>query len=379
MLHYAAQWKLDRHIPLIVQKGINPDITNAMGEPPLFMAVNADSRNTVLALLREGANIDIRDSQGNSAIHAAVRWNTVNAGQILITQGGNINAHALNGKTPLHDAIRWDVTRLETLLTGSGADLEIRDNEGNTPFMEAILAGRYGSVERLVRLGADINTRNNRGDTPLHFAAAQDRSDMAGLLIGRGAKIHAKNIMGKTPFQIALGTSPRMVSAILTRDWIGVPDDDGHSPLHITIRSNASTKIVENMINLGARVSAIDANGKTPLRLVLEQNKWEQAKLLSDAGSNVFAAAADGKSPAEIALTKGREAINATFSGRAITAQDPTGNTILHYAAQKAAPDLVSLLINLGANKTVKNISSETPGDVALRWRRTDIAALLNG
>jgi hypothetical protein len=41
-------------------------------------------------------------------------------------------------------------------------------------------------------------------------------------------------------------------------------------------------------------------------------------------------------------------------------------------------PDLVALLIDLGASKTTRNISSESPGDVALKWRRSDIAALLN-
>ncbi|WP_232616717.1 ankyrin repeat domain-containing protein [Treponema primitia] len=378
ILHYAAQWKLDTHIPLIVQKGVNPDVPNAMGEPPLFMAVKVDSRNTVLALLAAGAHIETRDFQGNSCLHAAVRWNAVNAAQTLISKAANVNAHALNGKTPLHDSIRWGIIQMETLLISNGADLEVRDTEGNTPFMEAILAGYRASAERLAEIGADPNTRNNRGDTPLHIAAAQDRVDMVTLLLGWGAKIHAKNIMEKTPFQVALATSPRMVSALLTREWIGVPDDNGHSPLHIAILSNASVEILKTIIDMGGRVSAIDADGKTPLRLALEKDKWDQAKLLADAGSNVFTVAGDGKSPAEIAITKGREAINATFSGRAIAARDPTGNTILHYAAHTGTPDLVSLLIDLGANKTIRNISSESPGDVALKWRRSDIAALLN-
>ncbi|GHV74316.1 hypothetical protein AGMMS49940_16180 [Spirochaetia bacterium] len=379
MLHYAAQWKLDRHIPLMVQKGINPNVPNALGESPLFMAARVDSRSTILAMLGVRANIDARDSQGNNALHAAVRWNSVNAALGLIGRGVNINAHALNGKTPLHDAVRWNISRMETLLTDNGADLEARDNEGNTPFMEAILTGNYGSAERLAALGADPNTRNNRGDTPLHIAAAQDRTDLASFLLGCGAKIHAKNIMEKTPFRIALGSSPRMISIMLTRDRIGVPDDAGNSPLHIALMANAGTDILETMINLGARVSAIDANGKTPLRLALDQDKWEAAKLLSDAGSNVFIVAGDGKCPAEIAITKGREAINAAFGGRAIATRDSTGNTVLHYAARTGTPDLVSLLIELGANKAIRNIAAESPGDVARKWRREDIAALLNG
>jgi ankyrin repeat protein len=184
--------------------------------------------------------------------------------------------------------------------------------------------------------------------------------------------------MEKTPFQAALATSQRMVSTLLTPQWIGVPDDDGRSPLHIAILSNAGAEMLQIIIDMGARVSPVDLDGKTPLHLALERDKWDHAKLLADRGANVFAVAGDGKSPAEIALAKGREAVNAVFSGRAIAAQDPTGNTILHYAAQLGAPDLVALLIDLGASKTTRNISSESPGDVALKWRRPDIAALLN-
>ena len=378
ILHYAAQWKLDAHIPMIVSRGINPNVPNAMGEPPLFMAVKADSRNTVLALLAAGAHIDARDSQGNNSLHAAVRWNAVNAGQTLISRAANVNAHALNCKTPLHDSIRCGIIRMETLLIGNGAGLEVRDNEGNTPFMEAIIAGYIASAERLNDIGADVTTRNNRGDTPLHIAVAQDRLDMAALLLGWGAKIHARNILEKTPFQTALATSPRMVSALLTPEWINVPDDDGRSPLHIAILSNAGVEILRIVIDTGARVSPVDLDGKTPLHLALERGQWDHAKLLAEGGANVFIVAGDGKSPAEIALAKGREAVNAIFSGRAIAAQDPTGNTILHYAAQMGSPDLVALLIDLGASKTTRNISSESPGDVALKWRRSDIAALLN-
>jgi ankyrin repeat protein len=378
ILHYVAQWKLDAQIPMIVSRGVNPNVPNAMGEPPLFMAVKVDSRNTVLALLAAGAHIDARDSQGNNSLHAAVRWNAVNAAQTLIGRAANVNAHALNGKTPLHDAIRWGIIRMETLLIGNGADLEVRDNEGNTPFMEAIIAGYIASAERLSEIGVDVTTRNNRGDTPLHIAVAQDRLDLVVLLLGWGAKIHARNILEKTPFQVALATSSRMVSALLTPQWIGMSDDDGRSPLHIAVLSNADAETLRVIIDMGARVSSVDLDGKTPLHLALERDKWDHAKLLADGGSNVFAVAGDRKTPAEIALAKGRNAINALFSGRAIAAQDPAGNTILHYAAQLGAPNLVSLLIELGASKSVRNISSESPGDVALKWRRSDIAALLN-
>ncbi|MDR2028151.1 MAG: ankyrin repeat domain-containing protein [Treponema sp.] len=378
VLHYAAQWKLDSYIPLIVQKGVSTEVANATGETPLFMAVKVNSASTVRVLISAGASITARDTLGNSGLHAAVRWNAPQAAETLIGEGINIDVHALNGKTPLHDAVRLGITEVEALLIHNGADLEVRDTEGNTPFMEAVMAGYPTSVERLADYGADPTARNVRGDTPLHIAIATERSDLVTLLLNWGAQIHARNIMGRTPFQNALVTSTRMVSTLLTKDRIFAADDDGHSPLHIAVLDDAAPGIIKTIIDQGGRVSAIDGEGRTPLRLAVDLGKWEQAKLLADAGSDVFSTAGDGKTPAGIALSKGKTAVNALFSGRAISAKDPQGNTILHYAAQNGSPDMISLLIDLGANKNIKNISAESPGDIAQRWNRNDIARLLN-
>jgi ankyrin repeat protein len=378
MLHYAAQWKLDGYIPFLIQQGAYTEAANATGETPVFVAVKYNNDTTVKVLLDAGASLSSRDNMGNSALHAAVRWNSKKAALTLIEAGIDINAHALNGKTPLHDAIRLGITDIETTLISKGADIEVRDTEGNTPFMEAILAGFPGTVDRLVDLGADPNTRNSRGDTPLHIAVAAERSDLISMLLSWGTPIHAKNAMGRTPFQMALSISPRMVSILLTKDRIYAADDNGASPLHIAIHERASLSIIETIVNQGARLSAIDAEGRNPLRLAVDQGAWDCAKLLADAGADPFTIAGDGKTPGELALAKGQTGVQALFSGRAIHARDASGNTILHYAARYGNPELISLLLELGANKDLKNISAERPADIAIRWDQPETAALLN-
>ncbi|MDR1411256.1 MAG: ankyrin repeat domain-containing protein [Spirochaetaceae bacterium] len=378
VLHYVAQWRLDSHIPYLVQKGANPDAANATGETPLFAAVKVDSPSTIRALIQSKASINWRDSLGNSALHASVRWNAVESARALCASGIDINTHALTGKTPLHDAVRLGILDVEAILINAGADLEERDNEGNTPFMDAVLAGPPATVERLANLGADTMVRNSRGDTPLHFAVSMERSDLVTMLLSFGVSIHAKNTMGKTPFTLALDISPRMVSTLLTKDRIYASDDNGYSPLHIAILNRASLDIVKTILDQGARISAVDFEGRIPLRVAIDLGSWETAKLLADNGSNPFSMAGDGKTPAGIALAGGSATLRALFSGRAIDSQDSAGNTILHYAAQTGSGDLVSLLIELGADKNSRNIASESPADIARRWNRADIAALLN-
>ena len=91
----------------------------------------------------------------------------------------------------------------------------------------------------------------------------------------------------------------------------------------------------------------------------MDQGSWDAAKLLSDSGgSDPFFAAGDGRTPADIALARTPEGIYALFSGKAINARDSSGNTILHYAARQGKPAAIALLLELGANKSLKNIAA---------------------
>jgi ankyrin repeat protein len=357
--------------------GADIEAQNATGETPLFPAVKYNAPSTIRALTANGAILDRRDKLGNSALHAAVRWNAKNAGETLIALGVDIDAYALNGKTALHDAVRLGVTDLELLLTKNGANINARDAEGNTPLMEAITGGFSAPAERLVALGADVSARNITGDTPLHLAVKMNRLDLSATLLKLGASIHARNSQGQTPFRFALVTSPQMVSLLLADNRVFLPDDDGLSPLHVAIRDKSPIAMIQAIIEQKARLSSVDSAGKTPLRLAVDQENWTLAKLLAEAGSDVFSEAGDGKSPATIALAKGKNAIDALFSGVAVKAFDRTRNTILHYAAQLATAEAINQLLTLGADKYAKNISGETPAEVASRWKRPDIANIL--
>ncbi|MDR1586586.1 MAG: ankyrin repeat domain-containing protein [Treponema sp.] len=378
MLHYAAQWKLDSQIPFIVQSGVPTEAANATGETPLFLAVKYNSPSTVKVLLGAKADINARDSLGNSLLHTAVRWNARDTALTLLDSGTDINAHSLSGKTPLHDSVRLGMSDIENLLVSRGADLEVRDADGNTPLMESVMAGYPLSLERLAERGADPMTRNIRGDTPLHIAVAMERSDLVNQLLRTGVSIHARNTRNRTPFQIAIGLSPRMVSTLLTKDRINGPDDFGNSALHVALREKASLGMVKIILDQGGRLSAVDSDGRSPLRLAVDLGAWETAKVLADAGSDPFLAAVDGKTPAEIVLAAGGGGIRAVFSGKGVNAKDASGNTVLHYAARRGNPEAISLLLELGANKSIRNIAAESPADIARRWNQNQAAAMLN-
>jgi len=378
MLHYVALWRMDRHIPFMIQQGICTEAANATGETPLFWAVHHDGASTVNALLTAGANLHARDGLGNSALHSAVRWNAVNATNTLLDRGIDVNVHSLNGTTPLHDSVRLGNTNIAGILINRGANLEVRDSGGNTPFMEAVRAGHTEAANLLAGRGADPMTRNANGDTPLHFAVASMDHGMIDTLLRMGVSIHARNTRSRTPFQTALSDSPGTVPALLGGNRINSTDDFGNSPLHVALQERVAVSTLQLIVDKGSRLTSVDSNGRIPLRLAADMGAWDLAKVLADAGSDPFMAAVDEVTPGEIAIASGRVAIESVFSGRAINARDPSGNTVLHHAARMGRPEAVSLLLGLGADANVRNISHERPADIALRWNNSENAALLN-
>ena len=378
MLHYVALWRMDRHIPFMIQQGISTEFANATGETPLFWAVHHDGASTVRALLAANANLHARDSLGNSALHSAVRWDAVNATNTLLDEGINVNVHSLNGTTPLHDAVRLDNIGIAAILINRGANLEVRDSGGNTPFMDAVRAGHSDTASLLARRGADPMTRNAGGDTPLHFAVLAMDMGMVNSLLGMGVSIHARNTRNRTPFQIALTDSPPAVSPLLDGNRINSTDDFGNSPLHVAIQERVSVSTLEVIVGKGGRLAAVDFNGRIPLRLAVDMNEWELAKVLANAGSDPFMAAVDEVTAGEIAIASGREAIEAIFSGDAIYARDSSGNTVLHHAARMGRPETITILLGLRADRNARNISGESPADIARRWNNLEKAAMLN-
>jgi ankyrin repeat protein len=378
MLHYVALWRMDKHIPFIIEKGVSTEAANATGETPLFWAVKYDGASTVQALLQAKANPHARDSLGNSALHAAVRWNAKNTVTTLLNAGIDANVHSLDMTTPLHEAVRSGVTDIAVILINRGADLEVRDSGGNTPFMEAVKAGEIDTVKLLASMGANPMTRNANGDTPLHAAIGQGDEASIKALLDMGVSIHARNTGNRTPFQYALHHSPEMVSLLLTKDRVNSSDDSGNSALHIALQERIPSPTLRVIIDRGTRLSAVDSNGRIPLRLAADMGEWELAKVLADAGSDPFLRAVDGKTSGEITIARGSDAIRAVFSGRAIYAKDVSGNTILHYAARLGKPETITLLLELGAAKHAQNISAERPADIAMRWNNNENAALLN-
>jgi quinoprotein dehydrogenase-associated probable ABC transporter substrate-binding protein len=213
----------------------------------------------------------------------------------------------------------------------------------------AVIANDFDRVKFLVSKGADVNKVDSQGWTPLQSAARQRRDEMIKLLIELGADV---NVSEPTP-----------LAAALMRD---------HVP---------SIKV---LLEHGADMEKPGQDGFRPLPLAIAEDKYEAAKALMDAGADVntpsgdealtpLMVAAGQTSPAEGAMflpgsTRPTDIARGLLDrGANVNAQSKSGMTALMIAATHNNPPMIGMLIDAGADPTLKNSLGQTAADVAER------------
>jgi ankyrin repeat protein len=110
----------------------------------LHKACFAKNIEMVKFLLEHGASLDQLDWQGGSPLHSAcVRKygeeidRDSSIAQLLLDRKASVNMQDNNGSTPLHYACNVGAMQLAQLLIEHGATLEVQDKAGRTPFIDA--------------------------------------------------------------------------------------------------------------------------------------------------------------------------------------------------------------------------------------------------
>ena len=137
---------------------------------------------------------------------------------------------------------------------------------------------------------------------------------------------------------------------------------------------------VKQHIAAGTDVNAMGGmSGGTPLTFAAIEGHKEIVELLIAKGADVEVADLLSATPLHRAASWGHKEIAELLitKGANVNAEDKWGNTPLHLAAYKGHKENVKLLIAKGADVNAKNEDGETPLDDAVRYKQTEIAALL--
>ena len=279
-------------------------------------------------------------------------------------------------------------------------------------------------VEAEVDAGADPLSPGKRGHTPLHVAAqANPNPSIAALLIEYGADIQARSLLydGGTPLHVAAGGYgiQAVYTNLLFRDILRTQglermferrqqfekqtkmagntaaiveflidegasvmalDAQGASPLHWAAAANTNPSVVELLLSRGATLYTRDNKKFTPLHWAAIANpNPEISQILLDRGADVDAHSQKGTPLHFAALNWNPEVILVLLkSDGCVGSTNRNLDSPLHRAVRNPVVEVSRHLLDYGANLEARNIQGRTPLLVALMNNpNADISRLL--
>jgi uncharacterized protein len=220
---------------------------------------------------------------------------------------------------------------------------------GIADLLGAVRRGDAKTVGDLLAAQPDLaSARDERGDSPLLIATYFGKHDIVRLLLERGARASFFEACA-----LGLGADVRRQlrdNPALVAQWA----HDGWSPLHLAAFFG-QRETAEALLDAGADVRAVARN--------------------SEANLAINAAAAGPRADRRPEIVKLLITRGTPVDGRG----SPAGHSPLHEAAFNGDLALVRLLLDSGADRSLRNGEGETALDIALKHGRQEVAGLLGG
>ena len=295
--------------------------------------------------------------------------------QHLIDNGLDVNAALPNGYTPLELAALYSPYDVIITLLDNGADINASDSNGNGVIIALIFREAPISLDEareLLGKISDVDTVNSQGFTPLFYAVANNNLDAVSLLIEFGADVNVKSAYGDVPLWYA--NTPECVTMLIeagadpnsTVEYV-----DGEYSLLCRYISEYSIEyeMAKALIEAGADVNFMEPDGMTPFSYALEGDaekefidfmiehgasaEYLNDELLRKLAGDVFSNPIDSDTLDYLASLK--------FP---VDIRDNEGRSLLmSFLEYEEYPDsdIVSRLLEMGANPNARDLDGNTP------------------
>lgn len=229
--------------------------------------------------------------------------------------------------------------------------------------------GNAQAVEQLLSAGARLDAQDRAGFTALHRASSFGHIDVVHHLLHAESQRNAwgPNNQPRLVFQAGQGCT-RLVPAatVMMRGNLNTRDYEGCFPLHRAAASG-NARVVDLLLENGASATKPNDAYKTPLHYAARSNDDKGIETIVRYGGDVMARDNAGRTPLHDAALEGTET-----STRALVRAEAdmeargciSGQTPLHEACAAVRPDIVRLLLSLGANESAVDNDGYTPSGV---------------
>ncbi len=397
-LHWAAHANDLEAVQLLLEAGANPNLANRFGVTPLHEAATVANSEMLIAMLDAGGNANAAFGAGETVLMTAARAGDDESVRALLAHGGKVDAtESWHGQTALMWAAMENHAEVVDLLLEAGAKVDrasmkhdwvkisysqgnvpkTRDLGGLTALQFAARQGAVAAVDKLLEAGANPNAVEPMYQlSSLQLAIVNGHYTLAKKLIERGVNVNDGSLY--------LAIDTRNLGYYAQRPNPSDKDGDVSNLDVITAllehRANANSPYTKGVPERTVAGEIEVPKGATPLDRAASAADFTIVELLVAQGANPSVAAEDGTTPLMLlagysrqkfgapAVTgdpKRLEAIRALAAKKVAlnAAQKDSGNTALHFAALRKAPDIVALLKELGAEER-PNAAGKTPSDL---------------
>ncbi|XP_057275484.1 ankyrin repeat and SOCS box protein 9 isoform X1 [Pezoporus wallicus] len=198
-----------------------------------------------------------------------------------------------------------------------------------SPLHDASIHGRLFILTKLIKQGSDVNLVTATQVSPLHEACLGGHAACVSVLLKHGAQVNGVTVDWHTPlFSACVSGSVACLNLLLQHGASLHPPCDLASPIHEAAK-RGHMQCVELLASHGANIDHNIKHLGTPLYVACENQQVNCAKKLLESGANVN-------------------------SGKGL-------DSPLHAAARNCSVELVTLLIDFGADIWVKNDERKRP------------------
>ena len=415
-LHQAVFGNSEAAVKLLLERGANPNIRcEGDNAYPLHFAVEKNRVPIIHLLVEHGADtVGEGDYHELGVIGWATAWEHFQSDPETVAY---LLAHG--ARHNIFSAVSvGDVETTRGLIARQPGDLERRMNGSrmrSMPLHLAVIQRQPAVLRALLELGANLECLDEGGFTPLDHAALLGASDMVSILIDAGAKL-------RLPAAAALGRDAD-VALLLRRDPDALKPEGRWGRVILRASEHGSGEMVETLLRNGASVNirdnprtSIDSTaGYTPLHAAAWNGNLSVIPVLLRHGADVRAreekyhgtpagwADYAGHKEARDLILRGPidiiEAIQYALIGRvrAVLEEDPGSlnrpfrdyglfpwdaepwHTPLAYAVTRGREEIVRLLIERGADATLRSPEGKTLSEIAPKASHQVIAQILDG